>query len=584
MRPSTLLVKGTRAKQLLLLLLLLAAPALVQAQFNYTINGDGSLNLARYTGSAGAVVIPNTTNGLPVTTIGDAAFFECASVTNVAIGTNVASIGGQAFSYSSLATILIPAGVTNIGFDAFADCIDLMAFTVDTNNPVFGSVAGVLFNQNLTTLITYPGGKAGSYAVPASITSIGDDAFFECAKLTSVTLSANVTNIGNSAFYVCTGLTAITVDTNNPGYSSVAGVLFNRSQTTLIQYPAGNTATSYAIPDSVTNVANQAFFESASLVKVMIGTNVTIIGAAAFEDSPALASITFPDNVTLIEGDAFAECTGLTNVVIGAGVTNIQSQAFLGCTSLIGVAVATNNPAFISVANVLFNLSQTTLVLYPAGSSGTAYAIPNSVTHLGDDAFHGSYNLASVTLGTNVASIGDGAFSQCYSLTGVTLPNSVTNLGFSIFYACYSLTNVMIGTGVTSIGFQVFAYCSSLTGIYFQGNAPGGGPDVFDGDNLAIVYYLPGAKGWGTLFDGLSTAPWLPHIQTGDASFGVQADGFGFTIDWAPGRTVVVQASTNLVNPVWSPVGTNIFAGVSSAFRDSQWTNYPLRFYRLDSP
>jgi hypothetical protein len=73
-------------------------------------------------------------------------------------------------------------------------------------------------------------------------------------------------------------------------------------------------------------------------------------------------------------------------------------------------------------------------------------------------------------------------------------------------------------------------------------------------------------------------------VQTGDASFGAQVDGFGFTINWANGQTVVVQASTNLLSPVWSPVGTNVFAGASSVFRDTQWTNYSRRFYRLSSP
>ena len=94
----------------------------------------------------------------------------------------------------------------------------------------------------------------------------------------------------------------------------------------------------------------------------------------------------------------------------------------------------------------------------------------------------------------------------------------------------------------------------------------------------------PRASGWSTLFDGLSTALWLPYVQSSDASIGVHADGFGFTIDWANGQRVVVQASTNLPNPVWSAVGTNVFKGDSSAFRDSEWTNYPQRFYRLSLP
>ncbi len=291
--------------------------------------------------------------------------------------------------------------------------------------------------------------------------------------------------------------------------------------------------------------------------------------------------MTFPNSVTQIEGGAFAECYSLTNLAIGAGVTNIESQAFLGCTSLLAISVATNNPAFSSLGGVLFNSNQTALYQYPPGSSGTSYIIPNSVTRVEDNAFEGSYNLTSVTIGTNVLSFGDGVFSHCYYLTRITIPNSVTNLGFSTFFECYSLTNVTIGTGVTTLGFQDFAYCESLTGIYFPGNAPGFDSDVFDGDSAAVVYYLNGTTGWSVLFDGLPTALWLPYVQTGDASFGVHANGFGFTINWANGQRAVVQASTNLLSRVWSPVGTNIFTGDTSVFRDSQWTNYPRRFYRL---
>jgi len=109
---------------------------------------------------------------------------------------------------------------------------------------------------------------------------------------------------------------------------------------------------------------------------------------------------------------------------------------------------------------------------------------------------------------------------------------------------------------------------------------------VFDGDNNVIVYYLPGTTGWSDFANntGVLTALWLPQVQTSDASFGVQANQFGFNINWARGQTLVVEACTDLSNPVWTPVATNTLTGGSSYFSDSQWTNYPGRFYRLRSP
>lgn len=577
-KPQT--SKLASAVKLLLFLLFLALPVMARAQYTFTSNNDGSLNIAQYTGPGGAVVIPNTTNGLPITSIGDAAFFNNSTLTSVTVGTNVVSISDQAFSYSSMTSVTLPDSVTNIAFDAFLDCNSLTAITVATNNPNFSSAAGVLFNQNQTTLISFPEGKAGDYAVPDSVTNIGVYAFYDSTNLTSVALSSNVITIQNYALYNCPGLISITVDTNNLWYSSVAGVLFDKSQDTLIQYPASNAATSYAMPDSVTNIGMEAFYGCPNLSSVTLGTNVAIVGDAAFENSTALGSISLPDSVTVIGGDAFAECAGLTNITIGAGVTNILDQAFLGCPSVTSIAVAAGNPNFSSEGDVLFNKNQTTLFLYPAGSGGTTYAIPDSVTNIVQDAFMDAYNLTGITLGTNVQSIGDSAFEDCYSLTRITIPNSVTSLGFSTFFYCFSLTNVVIGSGLTNVGFQDFSYCFSLASVYFTGNAPVMNSDVFDSDSAATAYYLPGTTGWGATFDALPTALWLPQI----AGSGVRTNQFSFYVDWASGQTVVVEDCTNLSSPVWSPLQTNLLTTSSWYFIDPRWTNYPVRFYRASSP
>jgi hypothetical protein len=99
----------------------------------------------------------------------------------------------------------------------------------------------------------------------------------------------------------------------------------------------------------------------------------------------------------------------------------------------------------------------------------------------------------------------------------------------------------------------------------------------------ATVYYLPGTMGWDTAFGGRPTALWKPQVQAGDASFGVRTNQFGFTIAWASGRVVVVEASAELANPVWFPLQTNTLSGDSFYFSDPQWTNYANRFYRLRS-
>ena len=122
---------------LLPLLLLLARPAAVEAQFLYTTN-NGTITITRYTGPGGAVTIPSTLNGLPVTSIGDSAFAGCSGLTSVTMGPSVTSIEFLAFQLcTSLTSITIGTSVTSIGQGAFSGCYLLSWIRVDTNNPAY---------------------------------------------------------------------------------------------------------------------------------------------------------------------------------------------------------------------------------------------------------------------------------------------------------------------------------------------------------------------------------------------------------------------------------------------------------------
>ncbi|MCD8132582.1 MAG: leucine-rich repeat domain-containing protein [Clostridiales bacterium] len=152
-----------------------------------------------------------------------------------------------------------------------------------------------------------------SVTIPASVTTIGDGAFYFCESLTSVTIPASVTFIGDGAFYGCESLTDITVDAENSAYASLDGVLFNKDQTELICCPVRKTG-EYVIPASVTTIGEFAFDGCENLTSVVIGSGVTTI-----TDS------------------AFWYCTGLTSLVIGSGVTTIGDYAFEGCEGLTDV-------------------------------------------------------------------------------------------------------------------------------------------------------------------------------------------------------------------------------------------------------
>ena len=332
-----------RTWRVLLSLLLLAAPAAVQAQYTVSTNSDTTINIVRDTGAFGNVSVPASINSLPVTTVGQYAFANISNLTSVVFPSGVAGIGGFAFYLSTnLTNVGIPSTVTNIGTNVFADCYSLQAISVDPANLFYSSVGGALFDYSQITLLQFPEARSGSFTIPNTVTSVGNYAFAFCQGLTGVTIPSSVTNLGNFAFDFCTNLSSVTigsvtnfgsavfagctnlsaimVDPANSFYTSSNGVLFNKSQTTLLQCPEALAGGSYTIPAGVTTIESNAF-QYCLLTNLTIPNTVTNIGDYAFPQS-RLTSVTINDGVPDIGTNAFYECYSLTNVLIPASVTN----------------------------------------------------------------------------------------------------------------------------------------------------------------------------------------------------------------------------------------------------------------------
>ncbi|HLZ55026.1 MAG TPA: leucine-rich repeat protein, partial [Verrucomicrobiae bacterium] len=199
------------------------------------------------------------------------------------------------------------------------------------------------------------------------------------------------------------------------------------------------------------------------------------------------------------------------------------------------------------------------------------------------------YNGTNTTLiipdtlnGLAVTGIGSYAFENQSGLLSVTIPNSITRIGLYAFFAS-GLTSLTIGSSVTNIGIGAFEEDPGLMQIYFLGNAPNADDTVFSGDP-GTVYYVPGTAGWANSFGGLPTAQWYQHnpmILGGGHGLGAQTNGFSFTVSWATNLPVIVEACTNLANPLWIPLATNTLSNGFFYFHDLQWRNYPGRFYRI---
>jgi hypothetical protein len=298
---------------LALLVVLLTLPRVAQAQFKYEVSGDW-ITITGYTGPGGAIVIPDTIEGLPVTMIGNQAFAGLTNLTNVTIPDSVTGIGYGAFlGCDGLTSITVPSNVVSITWGAFGACTNLAAITVAAGNNSFSSVDGVLFDKEQASLLQCPGGKAGVYVVPQSVTNIGRLAFGGCVRLKEITVGTNVTSIFWDAFPRCPSLEAITVDERNPTFSSVAGVLFDKEQTTLLRCPERK-AGDYQIPETVNSLWWGAFIHCINLTNVTMPDGLVFIGDQVFVGCTGLSTLTIPRNVQSILNWTFGMCTNLTGL------------------------------------------------------------------------------------------------------------------------------------------------------------------------------------------------------------------------------------------------------------------------------
>ena len=346
--------------------------------------------------------------------------------------------------------------LVTIGENAFSQCAGLTSVVIGNSVNYIRNRA--FFNCN----------KLTSVVIQNSVKTIGNEAFGYCYGLTSVFIGNSVNNIGSKAFIACLRLikSAYPDYLPNPFSYGIAmaypaqesiienGVVFDRTKTTLYFAPISLSG-EYTVPSTVKTIGESAFYSCTDLTSVVIGNSVESIGIGAFANCTGLTSVVIGNSVNSIEKDAFKDCSGLIKTAYPANLPNPFSS---------GITMAYPAQESIIENGVVFDRTKTTLYFAPISLSGE-YTVPSTVKTIGEYAFYDCTGLTSVVIGNSVESIGIGAFASCSGLTSVVIPNLVKTINDFVFNNCTSLSSVIIGNSVNNIGKGAFGGCSGLTSV-----------------------------------------------------------------------------------------------------------------------
>ena len=374
--------------------------------------------------------------------------------------------------------ITFDGDVTMIGNDAFYNCDKLTGITLPEGVISIGKNA---FNNcdGLT-----------EFTIPNSVTEIGSDAFYWCSSLTSVTIGNSVTEIGSDAFYDCISLKSVTIGNSVTSigrfafyYCSSLTAFYGKFASAdnrcliidgVLRFFAPKGLTEYTIPDSVISIGNYAFRDCDSLTSITIPDSVTSIGYWAFRDCDSLESVTIPDSVTSIGYDAFYGCSSLKKVYCYATIPpSLGNSAFSGNASGRRIYVYEECVELYKSAWISYEDS-----IYSNGKNCPGTTIIEYTTNNGNIITSSKLSIISNSYENGVGTL--------------VVVGKIAQIPSSAFEYCSSLTSVTIPDSVTSIGDDAFRYCSSLTSITIPDSVTSIGRWAFEYcSSLKEVYCKP---------------------------------------------------------------------------------------------
>lgn len=407
-------------------------------------------------------------SGGALASLGEYSFYNCTSLQTITLPQSLAAIGDYQFYGSrSLTTIAIPATVQSIGAYAFAgkDGVPMgLNSVVFVGNSTLSSIGAYAFN------LCY---SLASITLPDSLLTIGERAFYNCNALSSLAISPQslLTSIGNYAFSGCVSMSGIFI----PQYVSDigTGAFFNTGLTS-IQVSEDNAAYMSHEGNLLTKDGKR-FIKYASAnprTEYDLPSSVTTISGYAFADTKNLTTLNLEYGLVNIEDYAFSGASGLISLTIPETVATIGAYAFAKATKLVSFVFDGNSRLSSLGANAFFNCESLVDIILPA-----------DITVIADGLFYGCTSLYRVGMGY-VTKIGNSAFYGNSRLTQIILPITLQYIGDYAFYNCASLPNFAIGSQLSYIGAAAFAGCQSLTRFDVAQDNP-----VYVSDNGVLYTY-----------------------------------------------------------------------------------------------
>ena len=368
----------------------------ILADSNFEIVGD---ELVRYKGKEAIVQVPEG-----IVSIGASAFWNNTYIKEVLLPNTLERIGGDCFYYcTNLEKVTIPSRVNIMGNNPFAGCPKL---DLSNESSDFCIENGVLFDKVKSIVIYYPICKPDTkYTIPNTVKCIGKHCFFMCDNLEKITIQEGVIKLENNPFSGCTKLS---VENHSSNYHFDNGVIYNKYKTAIVGCLNGS----------------------------------------------IIEKLTIPESVTSINRNAFWNCKGIKKIVISKNITRIGYNPFAGCENLI---LESESDDIVALDGVLYDKTATNMLCATNASVGAEFVVPDSVSIINRGVFSGCIDLKTIDL-NKVTCIDKSSFTNCTSLTEIYIPDSVTYIGEWAFAYCSSLKKVSVSRN-TKIDKNAFNEC-----------------------------------------------------------------------------------------------------------------------------